>query len=45
MMPVFGDRGVQVGVNADDSRKKSFSLLILDLSIDDSVCHSLNQSA
>jgi hypothetical protein len=36
MVPVFGDCGVQVGANADDSRKKSSSLFILDPSIDDS---------
>jgi hypothetical protein len=38
MVPVFGDCGVQVGVNAlpTTAEKKSFSLLILDPSIDDS---------
>jgi hypothetical protein len=36
MVPVFGDCGVQVGVDVDDSKKKSFSLFTLDPSIDDS---------
>ncbi len=43
MAPVFGDCGAQVGVNADDSRKKSSSLLILDPLMTVSVIPRTNQ--